>query len=221
VKILYDEAAEAGALACPLGVEPGEARSMIAQMEVEHFHEDHHREIFRAFLALVEDNRPPNVVEVVQYLKDQGRLNEAGGLEYVSRLPDRTHSPAHFPSFLETIKDLAVRRQMVDQAEKLKSLAYDVKTPVDGTTAASGRQLPGIEDATDFTAFELEHPPQLIWGVLHRGCKLAIGGGSKTFKTWSLLDLALSISHGEPWLSFKTTRARVCYANLELPPWSL
>lgn len=83
------------------------------------------------------------------------------------------------------------------------------------------RALPAVEDAATFIQAELPEPPQLIRGVLHQGCKMAIGGGSKTFKSWSLIDLALSISHGRPWLSFNTTRARVNYINLELPRWSL
>lgn len=82
------------------------------------------------------------------------------------------------------------------------------------------RSLPAIVDASDFTASRIEEPRQLISGVLHKGCKMAIGGGSKTFKSWSLIDLSLSVSHGEPWLSIKTGREKVCYVNLELPIWA-
>jgi hypothetical protein len=81
--------------------------------------------------------------------------------------------------------------------------------------------LPKVVDAAEFAAAEMPQPPQVIHGVLHRGCKLALGGGSKTFKTWTLLDLALSVSHGEPWLGFSTARTKVCLINLELPEWSL
>jgi hypothetical protein len=81
--------------------------------------------------------------------------------------------------------------------------------------------LPPIQDAAKFTASKLKAPPELVGGVLHQGCKLALGGGSKTFKTWTLLDLALSVSHGQPWLGFPTKRAPVCYLNFELQEWSI
>lgn len=81
--------------------------------------------------------------------------------------------------------------------------------------------LPPIQDAAKFTVSKLKAPPELVAGVLHQGCKLALGGGSKTFKTWTLLDLALSVSHGQPWLGFATRRARVCYLNFELQEWSI
>jgi hypothetical protein len=80
-------------------------------------------------------------------------------------------------------------------------------------------EFPAIIDAAEFSAKEIQRPREIISGVLHQGCKLALGGGSKTFKTWTLLDLAMSVAHGEPWLGFPTARARVCYLNLELPKW--
>ncbi len=59
-------------------------------------------------------------------------------------------------------------------------------------------------------------PRELVSGMLHQGSKLVLGGGSKTFKTWALLDLALSVSHGLPWLGQKTNRGRVLYVNFEI-----
>jgi hypothetical protein len=45
---------------------------------------------------------------------------------------------------------------------------------------------------------------------------MAVGGGSKSFKTWIMLDLALSVACGVSWLGFNTTKARVLYCNLEI-----
>jgi hypothetical protein len=82
-------------------------------------------------------------------------------------------------------------------------------------------QLPAIVDAADFIAKPLPEPDQLIAGVLHTGCKLALGGGSKSFKTWCLLDLALSVSHGVPWMDVETTAAPVLFCNFELQDWTI
>jgi hypothetical protein len=80
--------------------------------------------------------------------------------------------------------------------------------------------LPAIIDAASFVVEPLEQPPELIRGILHQGSKLAFGGGSKSFKTWTFADLALSVAHGKPWLSFETTQGRVLYVNFELQAWS-
>jgi hypothetical protein len=63
----------------------------------------------------------------------------------------------------------------------------------------------------------LPEPEEIIAGVLHRGAKLAIGGASKSYKTWFLLDLAVSVACGLPWLGeFHVEQSRVLYMNFEL-----
>jgi len=78
--------------------------------------------------------------------------------------------------------------------------------------------LPPIVDATAFLAEKLTPPPELVYGILHQGSKMVLGGGSKTFKTWTLTDFALAVAMGEPWLSFKTNKSRVLFLNFEIPP---
>jgi len=53
--------------------------------------------------------------------------------------------------------------------------------------------LPPIEDAATLIAEPGEQPVELVKGVLHAGGKMVIGGGSKSFKTWLLSDLALAL----------------------------
>lgn len=76
--------------------------------------------------------------------------------------------------------------------------------------------LPPIVDAAGFLAEKIDLPRELVYGILHKGSKMVLGGGSKTFKTWTLMDLAVAVAAGEPWLSFKTARGRVLYINFEI-----
>ncbi|HOP98630.1 MAG TPA: AAA family ATPase [Verrucomicrobiota bacterium] len=218
IDIPHDSQAEAGVLGCVLSARDGEADGMLAQLEERDFHDVRHIAVFRALTTLQFDNKPVDVIGLCQLLKESNEIENAGGFFYVSRLPDQTPSPEAFPTFLEIVRDRAARRAMLRDADEIRQRALDLRTPVEDKPRS---KLPAVEDAAAFINQEQPEPPQLVWGVLHKGCKLALGGGSKTFKTWSLIDLALAVSHGEPWLSFKTTRARVCYVNLELPPWSL
>ena len=67
-------------------------------------------------------------------------------------------------------------------------------------------------------ATEFVRPPEVIKGLLHQGSKMVIGGGSKSFKTWSLADLAMSVASGKDWWGMKTTPGKVLYVNLEIQP---
>jgi hypothetical protein len=79
-------------------------------------------------------------------------------------------------------------------------------------------KLPAIEDAAALISKPIELPPDIIEGLIHAGGKVAIGGASKSFKTWLLIDLAVSVATGAVWLNgYPTTKGRVLYVNFELP----
>ena len=81
--------------------------------------------------------------------------------------------------------------------------------------------LPEIVSLGQFCAVAVPPPPQIIEGVLHQGCKMILGGTSKSNKSWGLLDLALSVASGQPWWGRPCAKLPVVYINFELQPWAL
>jgi AAA domain-containing protein len=85
-------------------------------------------------------------------------------------------------------------------------------------TKGSEGELPPIEDAAELITKPIVLPPDVIEGIAHRGGKIVFGGASKSFKTWLLADLGISVATGSCWLGkFPTKRGRVLYMNFELP----
>jgi regulatory protein RepA len=82
-------------------------------------------------------------------------------------------------------------------------------------------KVPVIVDAADFLASNIEQPAELIAGILHKGSKLACGGSSKSFKTWVLLDVAVSVATGTAWLGFPTAQGKVLFVNFKIQPHAL
>lgn len=78
--------------------------------------------------------------------------------------------------------------------------------------------LPELIDAAAFIAAPIAPPPELVGGMLHRGSKLVLGGGSKSFKTWCLLALAIAVAFGKEWLGHPTTPGKVLFLNFEIQP---
>jgi hypothetical protein len=60
--------------------------------------------------------------------------------------------------------------------------------------------------------------PILIDGLVHRGTKVILGGGSKSYKTWTLLNLAISVATGEKWFGRDVvqTDLDVIFINFEV-----
>jgi RecA-family ATPase len=88
----------------------------------------------------------------------------------------------------------------------------------EGANAPDG--LPKIVCASDFMATPRPEPPQLVAGILHQGCKMIVGGASKSRKSWTLIDLTLSVSTGTVWWGFDTKKGRALYINFELPEFA-
>lgn len=81
--------------------------------------------------------------------------------------------------------------------------------------------LPDIVSFREFVAASPTPPPQIIEGILHQGCKMILGGTSKSNKSWCLLDLAISAASGEKWWGRQCAKVPVVYLNFELHGWSL
>lgn len=87
--------------------------------------------------------------------------------------------------------------------------------------ARSNDGLPEIEDLTTFLAKTIQRPKVLIEGLLRQGNEMILGSGSKSYKTFALLDLGLSIASGVPWLGLNTTQGKVLFVNFELKDYSI
>lgn len=81
--------------------------------------------------------------------------------------------------------------------------------------------LPEIVTLRQFAVAPPVAPPQIIEGILHRGCKMILGGTSKSNKSWGLLDLALSVASGQPWWGRRCEKLPVVYINFELHDWAI
>ena len=58
--------------------------------------------------------------------------------------------------------------------------------------------------------------PELIQGILREGHKLLLSGPSKAGKSFLLMELAICIAEGRPWLAHECRQGRVLYINLEV-----
>ena len=108
-----------------------------------------------------------------------------------------------------------VRRQC------LLALEFGAESWTAWEAAHSTSDLPPILPGGDFMGHPEPEPPQLVDGVLHQGAKMVLGGPSKARKSWSLIDLMLSVSTGSPWWGFPTRPGRALYLNFELPAFAL
>lgn len=79
---------------------------------------------------------------------------------------------------------------------------------------AANDDLPDLEE--DLSGELPELAPPLIEGVLRQGHKLLLAGPAKAGKSFALIELAICIAEGLPWMGFRCAQGKVLYINLEL-----
>jgi len=158
-----------------------------------------------------------------------------GGSLALDRLVDHAPPPAHAGYHSRKLIEVGAKRRLGIQAAgwveaaqngtSVNDLMSAMRSALDAETARlpanrSGA-FPAIISAATFMAEDIEAPPEVVRGVMHAGSKAVYGGPSKAVKTWTLMDLCLSVASGAPWLDFQTTAGRVLYVNFELQSFAV
>ena len=193
------------------------------------FYDLRHQTIFDALAAMYHDGQPIDVITLHQRLKDAGLLEQVGGIAYFSQLQDAVPSAANLSYYMDIVMEKHELRRMVETCTDVVGRIYDYEGHIDDLKFAVQSDLadifgnatgglPDIVDTAAFLAQPQDMPPELVAGILHKGSKLALGGSSKAFKTWTLLDLAISVATSVNWLGFPTAQGKVLFVNFEIQP---
>lgn len=187
--------------------------------------------VWGACVGLNERGLAPAVDTVTQVLMDERKLEAAGGVQQLMELERSAPTTARLGFFLEVLREKELLRRLVLKANEVAEAAYTytgggleafeaITRPIadmEELKSRGGRQLPSILTGPQFVGDKQSAlPDEIVKGVLHKGAKMMVAGGSKSFKTWVLLDLGLSVATGTPWWGMATVPGRVLYVNLEL-----
>jgi hypothetical protein len=220
--------AEQGVLGCIL-LSPGDCLSeCVEKLKPGHlaFYDVRHQALFQTMMEMRVERQAIDLITLQQRLKNKGQMEGVGGLAYLCTLPDMVPSAANLQYYLDIVLEKYRLRKLLQTCTDIAGRVFDhegdtgeflTTAKADLNDCLTGKsELPSIVDGAGFIQEQIATPAQLVEGILHRGSKLVLGGASKSHKTWTLLDLALSVATGEPWLSCKTTKGRVLYLNFEI-----
>lgn len=222
--------AERGLLGCILQA-PEKLRAVATRIGPDSFSNELHGEVFSAAEHMVAAGAPVDIVTVTQWLKERSSVKHDQWPVLVTTLLNAAPSLTALEHFTDGVARAAAARQIATLAEHLRArvteldaeptdvVGYGIERLAEIGARAAGKPrdgLPEIQDSSDLLAERMELPQELVAGLIHQGTKTAIGGASKAAKSWSLLDLAFSVSHGMPWWGMTTKPGPVLYLNFEI-----
>jgi len=89
------------------------------------FYSRAHQRIFETISDLDEHNLKPDIQTVIQGLKQNGKLDEAGGAAYVASLTSVVPSSANIEYYIQSVLDHSLRRSLLRVASEIGVTAYD------------------------------------------------------------------------------------------------
>jgi hypothetical protein len=97
----------------------------------------------------------------------------------------RVQTPTEFEDLNDWTRSGANKSDLLDAMEN--ATLFEKEDPLAWLKPKSVSELTQIQ------------PDQILRGILYQGCKMVLMAGSKSFKTWTLMDIAYCVANGLMW----------------------
>lgn len=97
---------------------------IIGYVTAEVFYKESHQEIFRAAMELYHTNKPIDILTVTKQLKENGKIDIAGGAYYVTMLTGRIASTANIEHHARILMELWAKREIIKTSSAGIQKAY-------------------------------------------------------------------------------------------------
>jgi len=115
-------------------------------LQGEDFYIHRHRWIWNAFNRLHETRSPIDFLTVTEELNQQGQLAEVGGPAFLTTLINNVPSSLHAAAYGRIIEETAVRRGMLEAANRIAKLAYDEESGLDAVMNDAEKAVFGVSE---------------------------------------------------------------------------
>lgn len=95
------------------------------RLHEEDFYRREHRLVYRAMAELAEAVHPLDVVTLSGRLRQQGRLDDAGGLSYLGGIARETPSAANIRAYADIVRERSVLRQLIRAGSDVAEAAFN------------------------------------------------------------------------------------------------
>jgi replicative DNA helicase len=86
-----------------------------------------HQLIYAAIAALINGNKPADVITVFEQLSSQGKAEQVGGLSYLNALAQYVPSAANIRRYAEIVRERAILRKLISASDDIATKAFNPK----------------------------------------------------------------------------------------------
>ncbi|GAB1544798.1 replicative DNA helicase [Scytonema sp. NUACC21] len=108
--------------------DPNAYERVAPRLKPEMFYITAHKDIYRAFQALVEDGLPTDMLSTINWLSDRNLLDRIGGRNKLATLLDRTVAAINIDALAQLVVEKYIRRELIRAGNRVVELGYQTET---------------------------------------------------------------------------------------------
>ncbi|MFO7263951.1 MAG: replicative DNA helicase [Bacillaceae bacterium G1] len=105
-------------------IDPDVLFTVMETLRPEDFYRPAHQKIYKAMCRLLEEGQPVDLVTVTAALRDDGVLEEVGGISYLSELATSVPTSANVQTYAQIVEEKAMLRRLIAAAAQIASAGY-------------------------------------------------------------------------------------------------
>ncbi|MBO7508179.1 MAG: replicative DNA helicase, partial [Clostridia bacterium] len=98
---------------------------LCSQLHSDDFHSPIHQQIFDAMQNIVRKNQPVDYVTLVNELEKNQKLNEVGGINYITTLTNCVPAASNYQHYTDIVLECSKLRKLLEMGQSVVSKAYD------------------------------------------------------------------------------------------------
>lgn len=186
----------------------------IVFLEPRDFASERNRLIFEVVRWLYDQEVPVDVVSVASHFHKNGRIQDLGGVSYITELASSVPSAAHVAYYAELVRSQALRRRGAETGHKIANLAHEdfdtdedyfaaIEALVDELRPGKLAELRNMSESKDTYYQHLRTKAEKMlsgfeqydrWAQIWRGWLYVLAGRPSVGKTAKMLQLAVGIA---------------------------
>ncbi len=125
-----------------------------ALLKTEDFYRPDHRLVYEAICELYLNSKPVDILTVGDLLESKALLEKAGGIAYISGLPDAIPVMANAMHYADLVRQKALLRRLLAAMEEVTGLCYDDANEADILLDVAAKRIYEIRENRDASGFE-------------------------------------------------------------------
>ncbi|MHB1484594.1 MAG: replicative DNA helicase [Saccharofermentanales bacterium] len=125
-----------------------------AILKPEDFYRPDHRLIFEAICELYMSSKPVDIITVSDALESKALLDKAGGIAYISMLPDLVPFMANAAQYAELVRQKAILRKLIASMDEINAMCYEDAKDANELLSIAAKRIFDIRENRDISGFE-------------------------------------------------------------------